>query len=589
MNVLDLHENIGLILQLTSEVLFDIYGTLPAFSVRGVNVPWPYPGAILLSDGHNEDLAYYSQGGPSLGQKAEEIPVKENENLVADEMRRLQKQLWIAAEKRKGYGANVRRHLQAQQKEIKSLTQGHLEVALMMRQITPSRSPVLADRNRVEINRLLQLKSQNEAVIRERKAQLAELDKQIHELEKEIVKQKQKGAKAKQAKDNKLLQKKLETLEKRLYNATVRFDSSLARNNKLREEIENMRVQKAILDNAYWKLHRKLEQQRQRMTTAMEQCTEAKEQRMEAAATIDEIKKRNIQETVQYREELEKLKYIPIKETKLKNFMVSKLTDRSGLEEKAEKEKALKAAERAKKRQWESMESRQVAYKRLTEMSEEKDIGQLMNIFMEREDQNFSSFGYSNKLKDDVEKLKQQISDLQTKISALTTDQERAERSSIQVLKELEEKLMETTKEANLCEESLKETSKILGQKKSDMEALLKEISRDNEITEELKGMGQITHRSLVQFFGLLEKMTNELLLKESILRYISMEVSDQPQPFTSPLLGDTDPLIQEMDPAQLFPRPPSLKSSVDVIDALEEPLDHQQLRQLVLQSQRKE
>lgn len=61
--------------------------------------------------------------------------------------------------------------------------------------------------------------------------------------------------------------------------------------------------------------------------------------RMEAEATIDEIKKRNIQETVQYREELEKLKYIPIKETKLKNFMVSKLTDRSGLEEKAKKEK----------------------------------------------------------------------------------------------------------------------------------------------------------------------------------------------------------------------------------------------------------
>lgn len=64
-------------------------------------------------------------------------------------------------------------------KEIKSLTQGHLEVALRMRQIMPSRSPILADRNRVEINRLLQLKSQNEAVIRERKAQLAELDKQV--------------------------------------------------------------------------------------------------------------------------------------------------------------------------------------------------------------------------------------------------------------------------------------------------------------------------------------------------------------------------------------------------------------------------
>ncbi|NXN15801.1 CCD63 protein, partial [Indicator maculatus] len=252
-----------------------------------------------------------------------------------------------------------------------------------------------------------------EAVIRERKAQLAELDKQILELEKEIAKQKRRTVKAKQAKDSKLLQKKIEMLEKRLYNVTVRFDTNRARNKKLREEIENMRTQKAVLDNVYWKLHKKLEQQRQRMNTAMEQCAEAKEQQMEAMVTIDEIKKRNIQETIQYSEELEKLKFIPIKEAKLKNFMVSKLTDRSRLEEKAKKEKALREAERAKKRQWESMESRKVSYKRLMEMSEDNDIVQLMNIFVKREDKNFSCFSYSNKLKDDVEKLKQQINDLQ--------------------------------------------------------------------------------------------------------------------------------------------------------------------------------
>ncbi|NXP74029.1 CCD63 protein, partial [Ramphastos sulfuratus] len=510
------------------------------------------------------------QEGPSLRQKPEEIPVKEDENLVADEVRRLQKQIRIAAEKRKGYGANVTQQLQAQQKEIKSLTQGHLDVTLKVSQRMPSKSTITADRNRVEINRLLQLKSQNEAVIRERKAQLAELDKQILELEKEIVKQKQKTVKAKQAKDIKLLQKKIERLEKRLYNATVRFNSSLTRNNKLREEIESMRIQKAILDNTCWKLHRQLEQQRQRMTTAMKQCAEATEERMEAAATIDGIKKRNIQETVRYKVELEKLKCITTKQNKLKNFIVSKLTDRSGLEEKDKKEKALKAAERYRKRQGESLECREVAYKHLLEMSEE-DIDQLMNIFTEREDKNFCSLSYCNKLKDDVEKLKQQISDLQVcaKLFVKISDQERAERRNFEILKELEEKLMETTKKANLCEESLKETSKALGQKKSDMEALLKEISSNSEIIEELKGTGQITHHSLVQFFGLLEKMTNELLLKESVLRYISTEGSDEPQPFTSPLLGDTG-LIQEMDQAQLFPKPPPLDSTVDVIDACE-------------------
>ncbi|XP_068019366.1 coiled-coil domain-containing protein 63 [Melanerpes formicivorus] len=532
----------------------------------------------------DQTLSLRQQGQPSSRQKLAEMPAKEEAKLVADEIKRLQKQIGIAAEKRKSYGAHVKRQLQAQQNEIKSLTQGHLEVALTMRQIMTSRSPILADRNRVKINRLLQIKSQNEAVIRERKAQLAELDKQILELEKEIAKQKQRTVKAKQAKDSKLLQKKIEMLEKRLYNVTVRFNTNLARNNKLREEIENMRIQKAVLDNVYWKLHNKLEQQRQRMNTAMEQCAEAKEQQVEALSTIDEIKKRNLQETIQYREELEKLKYIPIKETKLKNFMISKLTDRSRLEEKGKKEKALKAAERARKRQWESIESRKVCYKRLKEMSEDNDIDQLMNTFMKREDKNFSSFSYSIKLQDDVEKLKQQINDVQIKISALTTDQKHAERDSLCVLKELKAKLMDTITEANLCEENLKETSKILGQKKSDMEALLKEINGDNEIIEELKETGQITHHSLVQFFGVLERMTSELLLKESIIRYILAEGSDEPQSFISPLLGGTG-LTQETDRTQLQLRPPSLDHAVDVIAALEEPLDHQQLRQLVLQS----
>lgn len=60
---------------------------------------------------------------------------------------------------------------------------------------------------------------------------------------------------------------------------TVRFDTILTRNNELREEIENLRIQKAILDNFYLKLHKKLDQQKRRMNTAIEQSSQAYEQR----------------------------------------------------------------------------------------------------------------------------------------------------------------------------------------------------------------------------------------------------------------------------------------------------------------------
>lgn len=41
--------------------------------------------------------------------------MKEKENLAETEIRRLQKQFRIAAEKRKSYGVNVRQQMQAQE------------------------------------------------------------------------------------------------------------------------------------------------------------------------------------------------------------------------------------------------------------------------------------------------------------------------------------------------------------------------------------------------------------------------------------------------------------------------------------------
>lgn len=65
---------------------------------------------------------------------------------------------------------------------------------------------------------------------------------------------------------------------------TVRFDTILTVNNRLREEIKNLRIQKAILDNFYAKLRKHLDQQKNRMDAAVEQSTQAYEQRCAARA-----------------------------------------------------------------------------------------------------------------------------------------------------------------------------------------------------------------------------------------------------------------------------------------------------------------
>lgn len=62
---------------------------------------------------------------------------------------------------------------------------------------------------------------------------------------------------------------------------------------------------------------------------------------------------------------------------------------------------------------------------------------------------------------------------------------------------------METTEEANRYEDKCKESSKVLGQLKTDMEVLFKKINCDaTKIMKQLGENGQITDLNLMQFFG---------------------------------------------------------------------------------------
>ncbi|NXV73582.1 CCD63 protein, partial [Atlantisia rogersi] len=471
-------------------------------------------------------------------------------------------------------------------KEIESLTQEHNEVTLELKNIMSLRNMRLNDKNYAELQCLLETKSQYDSMIRERKAMLADLDKQILKLEKKAVIQNQIVTKAKQAKCIKQTQKQIETLEMRLNNVTVHFDTILTRNDELREEIKSLRIQKDTLDNFFLKLQMKLDEQRRRMNTAIEQSTQAYEQRTDALARISAMKERHTKDTIQYNIQLQEYERA-LQENKLKTFMLAKYKDRSDLEEQAEKKRALKAAQRAKQNQWESSERRMVAYKCLEELAKDGDVDQLVNDFIQKEGKNFACFSYINELNNKMEKMQQRIKDLQNEITAFEVDQKHVESSNLHVLRELEERLTDVTKEAKKYEDKCKLSNKVLGQLIANMETLFKGIGCDAvEITKQLGESERITDMNLMQFFGILEKKTMELLLMESILQYMLSEASQLDQPFTNPVLPSTG-LHRTMDHAQLSPLTPSLDSAADSIDTLEVPMDHKELRQLILRQEK--
>ncbi|XP_051495276.1 coiled-coil domain-containing protein 63-like [Apus apus] len=468
---------------------------------------------------------------PLQGKKQSNPKGKEDENEAAREIGLLQKQLQIAAAKRRSYHANARQQMLSQE---------------------------------------------------ERKGLLAQLDKEILELEEKIVKQNQKVAKIKQSHNVKQLEKEAERLEKRLQTATVLLNTTLTEKKQLKGEIQSLRVRKAVLDNISLRLHQKLNEQTQKMTTTLEQSTGAYDQRMETLAEMSALEEKHRKEHVR----LLKRQRVFESMKSLRSFMETKRRDRSQLEKEAQKRRAFKAAQQERLSRGESWESREAVHRYLLELSENGNIEEELNRCVEKLEKEFSCLSYSTELNENVEKLQLRIEALQEEIAAITREQDTAKSSSLQVLQELEASLKETTEEANMCEQQCNMSSKVLGQLKSRLEVLLQETRRDCPmILLELGGTGEVTDENLLQCFGLLEKTIIELLLQDSRVLYASTVDTDSEEPVSIPLLAGLA-LLQRVVPVRLCPPALALEGPDDLLEALDVPLDYEEMRQLVLRSQ---
>ncbi|NXE93520.1 CCD63 protein, partial [Menura novaehollandiae] len=248
-----------------------------------------------------------------------------------------------------------------------------------------------------------------DALIKERKALLADLAKQVLELEKKIVKQREITWKVLEAKSHKRLQEQIDILEMRLTHVTVHYNTILTRNNRLREETVSLQIQKAIYDNCYWKLDRKLVEQNEMLNAVIEQATEDYEQWMEDLARILDIREVRYKETIQYNIRLLERKCALHQETRLKNFFLTKCTDLSDLKEQAKQREGIRGGRMAKRSQKESYE---VAYKRLLELSD-GNIDNFLEEFLEKDRRFFILFGYAIRLNVRNEGLRQRIREIQ--------------------------------------------------------------------------------------------------------------------------------------------------------------------------------
>ncbi|XP_053444525.1 coiled-coil domain-containing protein 63 [Nycticebus coucang] len=491
-------------------------------------------------------------------------------------------------ESRKSSNFRNQQKIMSQYKEIKTLKAEQDEITLLLSLMKSPKNIGLNEKNYMELRFLLQTKEDYEALIRSMKTLLAELDEKIAQMEKKIANQKQIFLKMQEANNPRKLQKQIHTLETRLNLVTVQFDKMLTTNAKLRTEIEDLRFEKAAYDNVYQQLHRRMSLQKKTMNTAIEQSSQAYEQRLEAMARMAAMKDRQQKDISQYNLEIRELERLYAHENKLKSFLLSKLNDRTEFEEQAKRQEALKGKKRGKKKsKGESFESYEVAHLRLLKLAENGNLNQLIEDFLAKEEKNFARFTYVTELNNDMEMMHKKTQNIQNEIIHLQSQQKVSHDDSRSILRQLEDKLKKTTEEADTYERKTKEVNKTLEQLKNLVEKLFKKINCDaTKILVQLGETGKVTDNNLAQYFAVIEKKTNDLLLLESYRRILDVEVSetDVPPPFVNPFWGGSA-FLKPPEPIKVIPPILGPDSFGDKLDEVDQPLDHSSLRQLVIDS----
>uniref|UniRef100_A0A2K6B4W2 Coiled-coil domain containing 63 n=1 Tax=Macaca nemestrina TaxID=9545 RepID=A0A2K6B4W2_MACNE len=441
----------------------------------------------------------------------QELSEKAKEQQAEAELRKLRQQFRKMVESRKSFNFRNQQKIASQYKEIQSLKAEQDEITLLLSLMKSSRNMNRSEKNYMELCLLLQTKEDYEALIKSLKVLLAELDEKIVEMEKKIANQKQIFTKIQEANNPRKLQKQIHILETRLNLVTVHFDKMLTTNAKLRKEIEDLRFEKAAYDNVYQQLQRCLLMQKKTMNLAIEQSSQAYEQRVEAMARMAAMKDRQKKDISQYNLEIRELERLYAHESRLKSFLLVKLNDRNEFEEQAKRE--------------------------------------------------------------------------EDEIILLRSQQQSSHDDSRSALRQLEDKLRKTTEEADMYESKYREVSKTLDLLKNSVEKLFKKINCDaTKILVQLGETGKVTDINLPQYFAIIEKKTNDLLLLETYRRILDMEGAEAEitPPFLNPFWGGSA-LLKPPEPIKVIPPVLGADPFGDRLDDVEQPLDHSSLRQLIL------
>merc|ERR1711871_204093 len=281
----------------------------------------------------------------------------------------------------------------------------------------------------------------------------------------------------------------------------------------------------------------------------IEQANAAYEARDSAQAQMAALKQQADKEHAEFEKEWRELGKLIENDKKMKEFMRQKVRTREQDNRAAETQKVLEAKgiRKQMKSTWDPAKSivdttsfqekivtYEDAFSKIQAATGICDIDELVQNFINAEDQNFTLFKYNNELTADMEKLEQQITDYKEEYIALSgSSTKKEDTDKVKILETLEEKWSDIDKKAVLYNDKYQDASQTLMHIRSGIESIFRRIGCS--LDDLPIGTGTtISEVNMMTFLAVIEHRTNDLLklfdqLREGEEGYDASETKPKP------------------------------------------------------------
>ncbi|XP_003382690.1 PREDICTED: outer dynein arm protein 1-like [Amphimedon queenslandica] len=516
-------------------------------------------------------LRLQQQQRPPSGGSEAELDTMAREDLAV-----LQRKLRVSEENKKAYSDQAHNVLRKQTSMIQALTREHEELKKNLKLASSNQNELKDMHISIKFKELVEKHVIYSRQISEEQKLIHDIELKTKSIEEAVTKQRKlMGGSQMSQLQHIAVQKQLRVMENRLDKALVRFNTGLSTNARLRTLIDHLRQEKQVFEGLQKKLQKELAVFKREMGEVIDKSTVAYSAREDAQGKLLALKDKADKELAQYQTELKELVRIIDHDQRLRNFMTCKDQERTDAHREMEATRRRKIAEKIEERE-RTVTSYEEAFQSIQEATSIVDIDHLVSRFIEVEDENFALFNFVNELSGNIELVQEAITGLKEEMAKFQKEGVALEQQRETILQGLEGELKVTQNETKVSESQYEVSSRVLGQLRSSIESVFSKIGCDNTtITELLGGHAGVTESTMLQYLGLIEQRTNELL---QLQVFLQVKESDDPEAIAQ-LLMTKSSLPGLKQPSIVLPSTTS-EYSIDSNEDEGLPLTQEELRQ---------